>query len=344
MIFKNSKYNCFTEKGQSDLPDNEFIKDCFQKGIEPVIYLDSCVCLHIIRVIDHRRSAENVDFSKIIALKEYIDKHPDIKISPFFAFLELCTKNGAIDKEKFQDFKLRIDFFEQIPLKVFRKFKYDFHRDIFVFRNIADILGNPLEVVDQVVNNSYCTLLKVRSLALNGLTKNMAEDNLSLLTDWMINSLNIFRGSEYKLAMHIFGGNTEFRKMIGMDSKGANVKKKLIGTAWDMFHTKFTANSFRLSEILQRNIYSFFLTSDNNLFKIFENLSLEVIKDGGDDFVSSFIMTSDFSYPHLDESFIDRNNEKLFEIFLDRRNQQYIYDKVKVDKMIAELEFENGIN
>ena len=344
MKFGYSKYSCFTEKGNCSLPDEEFIRGCLEQGIEPVVFLDSCVCIHIAKVIDHRREAKNIDFSKIISLKKYIHEHPDVKINPFFALLELCTKNGTIDKEKFQDFKLRIDFFEQISLKVFMSFKYDFHRDIYVFRNMDNILDNPLEAVDQVVSNSYCTLLKIRSLALTGLTKNKAEYNLNLLTDWMVNSLNIFRGSEYKLAMHIFGGNTEFRKMIGLDSSGFDAKKKIVGTSWDMFHTKFTANSFRLSEILQRNIYSHFLTSDNNLFKIFENLSLEVIKDGGDDFVSSFIMTSDFSYPHLDDSFTDRNNDKLIEIFLDRRNIQYTYNKIEVAKMIADLELENGIS
>lgn len=344
MKLGNSKYSYFTEKGSSDLPNNEFIEECLREGIEPVVFLDSCVCLHIAKVIDHRRDAKNVDFSRIIALKKYMHEHPGVKINPFFALLEISTRNGAIDKEKFQDFKLRIDFFEQISLKTFIRFKYDFYRDIYVFRNMNNILDKPIEAVDQVVNNSYCTLLKIRSLALTGLTKNKAENNLNLLSDWMINSLDIFRGSEYKLALNIFGGNTEFRKMIGLDSKGTEAKKKILGSAWDMFHTKFTANSFRLSEILQRNIYSHFLTSDNNLFRIFENLSLQVIKDGGDNFVSSFIMTSDFSYPHLDESFISRNNDKLFEIFLDRRNQQYIYDKVKVEKMIADLELENGIS
>lgn len=225
MKLGNSYYNCFSEKGYCDLPDNEFIKNCFEQEVEPVIFLDSCVCIHIGKVIDHKRLARGIEISKIIALKQYIHKHPDVKINPFFALLQLCSKNGVLDKGKFKNFKLRIDFFVQIPLKRFMKFNYDFHRDILVLRNPDNILGNPLGAVDQVVSSSYCALLKIRRLALNGLTKNMAEKNLDLFSDWMVNDLDIFRGSEYKLAMHIFGGNTEFRKMIGLDNKGSEARK-----------------------------------------------------------------------------------------------------------------------
>lgn len=211
-------YSCFTEKGEDLLPDNSQIEEYYNKGIEPVVFLDSCVCLHIIRIVDYGKSAKNVDFSKIFALKEYIEKHLNIKISPFFAFLELCSQRGIFDKEKLQDFKLRIDFFEQIPFKIFKKFQYDFHRDTRVIKDLSKIKGNPLEAVDQILKNSYCTLLKIRSIAMKGLAKHNAENNLNELSEWMIKDLDIFRGAEYMLAMNIFGGNTTFRKMIGLDS------------------------------------------------------------------------------------------------------------------------------
>lgn len=336
-------YNCFTEKGENKLPDSKFIEQCFEQGIEPVIYLDSCVCLHIIKVVDYGKAAKDVDFSRIINLKQYLEKHPTISISPFFALLELCSQKGTFDKQKLQDFKTRIEFFEQISLKDFRTFKYDFHRDFFVFKNIAATIKDPLMTINPIIKNSYCSLLKIRSIALKGLTKDKAENNLNELIKWMIDDLGIVRGAEYKLAMNIFGGNTEFRKMVGLDCKQAVVKRKLLGTTWDMFHSKFTANSFRISEVLQRLIYPFFLTSDANLFRIFQHFGLEVIKDGGENFVSSFIMTSDFSYPHFDQSFIDRHNEKMLEVFLDRRNHEYDFDELKVSTLISALEFENGL-
>lgn len=338
-----SSYSCFSEKGECTLPSQEFIDECFGNSIEPVIFLDSCICLHIIKVVDYGKDARNVDFSKIIVLKEYLERHPGVKINSFFALMELCNQGGILDKQKLLDFKSRIDFFEQIPLKIFKKFKYNFLRDMFIFKDFSNLPDNALDAFYPILMNSYCALLKIRSIALCGLTKNKAESNINEFADWMIEELNIFRGAEYKLAMNIFGGNTNFRKMIGLDCKPTDIKKKLLGTSWDMFHSKFTANSFRLFEMLQRNIYPFFLTSDSNLFKIFQNLSLHLIKDGGENYISSFVSMSDFNYPHLDKSFINKNNEKLFNSFLDRRNQEYEFDRAKIDKLIAKLEITNGI-
>lgn len=336
-------YSCFTEKGEDVLPNESFITDCYKQGIEPVIFLDSCVCLHIIKVVDYGKSAKNVNFERILALKEYLEKHPQIRINPFFAFLELCNQKGVLDKQKLHDLKLRIDFFEQIPLKVFKKFKYDFHRDILVIRNFYNLNEKSLEAINPILKNCYCALLKIRSIALKGLTKNKAENNLNEFLHWMINDLEIIRGAEYKLAMNIFGGDTAFRKMIGLDSSPKDAQKKLIGTSWDMFHSKFTANSFRLFEILERNIYPFFLTSDANLFRIFQNFSLEVIKDGDNSYVTSFVLTADSLSPHFDDSFIEKNNEKLINLFLERRNHKYIFDEIKVNELIKELENENKI-
>lgn len=339
----NFSYNCFSEKGEVSLPDKVFTASCLEDGFQPIVFLDSCVCLHIIKVVEHKRKAQGVNIQRILALKEYITKYPETRIDPFFAFLELCSQKESFDFEKFEDFRHRIDFFTQVPIKIFKSLNYDFYRDFFVFRRIPPMKGDPMEPVNQILKNSYCTLLKIRSLATKGLTKSNAEYNIDALADWMTNELNIFRGAEYKLGMNIFGGNTEFRKMIGLDNKPKDVKKKLKGTAWDMFHSKFTANSFRISEILQKAIYPFFLTSDANLFKIFQNFSIEIVKDGGENFVTSFVMTSDFSYPHLDDTFIEKNNKKLFYLFVNRSNHQHLFNEEKVDRMISELEAENNI-
>ena len=339
----NVSYSCFSEKGECSLPSKEFNEECYSKGIEPVIFLDSCVCLHIIKVVDYGKNAKNVDFLKIIALKEYLAKHPEIKLNPFFALMELCNSKGILDKDKLLDFKTRIDFFEQIPLKIFKRFKYNFLRDTLIVRNFSNLSENALDSFYPILMNSYCALLKIRSIALGGLSKNKAEKNINEFAEWMIKELNIFRGAEYTLAMNIFGGNTNFRKMVGLDSKPVQAKENLLGSSWDMFHSKFTTNSFHLFEILQTNVHPFFLTSDCNLFRIFQNFSLLIVKDGGERFMSSFVSTSDFKNPHLDESFIDLNNEKLLNYFIDRRNQVYHFNRIKVDKMIYELEVINGI-
>lgn len=339
---KLKTYSCFSEKGESKLPEFSEVVSILQSDIEPIIFLDSCVCLHIIKIVDYGKSAINIDFSKIIALKEYLSNKP-IKISPFFGLMELCLKDDFFDRDKLRDFKHRIDFFEKIPLKEFKKFKYNFDKDYFIIKDIESDLPNPFEAFQPSLMNSYCALLKIRSLAKNSLKSETAEKNISTFFDWMADVLNSVRAVEYKLALNVFGGNSEYRKMIGLDSNIKDVKKKLMGTCWDIFHSKTTSNSFRLFELLGKNIAPYFLTSDANLFNIFKNFSLQLVKDGEGKFTSSFILTSDFSYPHLKDDFVDKQNEKMMNVFIDRRNIKYEFDEERISKLIKELEIENKL-
>lgn len=336
-------YSCFSENGQTDLPEISEILSTIQSGIEPIIFMDSCVCLHIIKVVDYGSKATNINFSKILSLKEYLHNNKPIELSPFFGLMELCWKDGNFDINKFRDFIHRIDFFKQIPLKDFRKFKYDFNRDYFILKDISLDLPNPYEVIEPPLMNSYCALLKMRSLAKNGLAKETAEANIYSFLDWMVTVLDSMRAAEYRLALNVFGGNSVYRKMIGLDCKVSEVKKKLIGTSWDIYHARTTSNSFLLFQILGNNISPYFLTSDSNLFNLFKDVNLSLIKDGGNNLNSSFILNSAFSFPHLNNDFIDTQNRKMMKIFIDRRNLTYEFEKQKVERLIRELELENKI-
>ena len=335
-------YSCFSEQGETILPNSNELHAIINTGFEPNIFLDSCVCLHIIKVIDYGKKSTNIDLNKIIRLKEYLHGHP-IKITPFFGLIELCTKDGQLDKGKLEDFKNRIDFFEQLPLKYFRKFNYNYRENYLIIKDLGN-LPNIYPAIEPQLKNTYCALLKIRSLALRNVTKSAAVSNINNFFDWMINDLNIIRGTEYQLALNIFGGGTEFRKMIGLDSYGTNAKKKLNGSTWDIFHGKNASNSFRLFEMLGRNFKPYFLTSDANLFKIISQISLTLIKDGRENFMSSYISNSKFVFPNYDATFLAQQNEKMIKTFVDRRNQKYEFDADKVDKMIKELEVENQIH
>lgn len=336
----STTYYCFSEKGEIELPTQDEIDNLITKGVKPVIFLDSCVCLHIIKVVDYAKKATNVDLARIIHLKEYLEEK-SISISPFFGLLELCMKNGLLDEQKHWDFRQRIKFFEQIPLKAFKKFKYDFSRDFFLLKEHPKLVSPPMA---SFLNNTYCALLKIRELALNGLSKDLAEANIYEFLDWMSNDLNMILAIEYKLAMSIFGGITEFRKMIGLDRKNEQAKKALLGTTWDIFHARNTSNSFRLFKMLDQNISPVFMTSDGNLFRLLQKFSLTLIKDGGDTMDTTFLFNSGFDYPHLERSFISEQNRKMLNLLLDRHGNEYEYDHNKVSKLITELEIRNGVS
>lgn len=334
-------YYCFSEKGEIELPTSEEINSLSNCGIEPVIFLDSCVCLHIVKVVDYGRKATNLDFTRLIKLKEYISINK-VHISPLFGVLELCSRNGSFNNDKFWDFKYRIDFFEQIPLREFKKFRYNYHRDFIIFKKKNEEMPNPFIAIQPALSNTYCALLKIRLLALRGTSRKNALENIDIFTNWMMNDLDLMLGIEYKLALYIFGGRTEFRKMIGLDSEKESAKKNLLGTTWDIFHSRNTSNNFRLSKLLQDNILAIFMTSDLNLFKMFQSLSLRLVKNGDEDVNSSFLFNSDFSFPHFDENFIDQQNRKIMKIFIERHSHKYRYDHIKVCQMIETLEVENG--
>ncbi|MES2704919.1 MAG: hypothetical protein V4649_19945 [Bacteroidota bacterium] len=334
-------YSCFSEQGEDVLPTGKVLSS-LKDEVEPIVFLDSCICLEIIKVVDYKKQAKNVNFAKIIALKEYASKH-QIEISPFFGLLELCLKDGKLDEDKLWDFHHRIDFFKKISLKIFKTFKYDFAQNYIFFRPDTGWLVNPYKAIEPTLRNSYCALLKIRCLAKKGLTREMAEKNISVFLEWMKTDLDIVRAVEYKLALNIFGGNSVYRKMIGLDCKPNEVIKRLVGTTWDIFHSNTTSNSFRLFKMLDRNFLPYFLTSDANLFNIFKNFKLCVIKDGGDVYTSSFLRNSDFLVPHFAPDFIDRQNEKMMDCFIERGVNNYKYDKQKVDDLIRKLEIENDI-
>jgi hypothetical protein len=205
-------------------------------------------------------------------------------------------------------------------------------------------LPNIYEDVSPSLLNSYCALLELRRLAkTNGLKQATAEKSIRQFFDWMMTELDIVRGIEYQLALHIFGGHTRYRKMIGLDSKPADVQKHLLGTAWDIFHAKTSSNSFRLFQILGRNLEPFFLTSDANLFGLLKQMNLRLIKDGGEEFTTSFIQNAGFDYPHLKDSFVGNQNQYMVEKFIERAHHQYEFDAEKVNRMIIDLEIINGL-
>lgn len=336
-------YSCFGQQGETILPDQAAINAMIQKGLEPKIFLDSCVCLHIIKLVDYGKKATSIDFNKLIALKEYLHHHPSISITPFFGLIELCSHTGALNSLKFADFQNRINFFTKLPLKYLKNFRYDFHRDYWVIKPIEN-LPNIYPFLTPQLKNTYCCLLKIRSLALNGLSKATARKNISSYLDWMVDELDMIRGTEYRLALYIFGGVTSTRKMIGLDNKPAEAKKRMLGTCWDIFHCKNIGNSFRLFEMLGRNFEPYFLTSDAVLFEVIRGVSLTIIKDGGEQFMSSFINNGTFNFPHFTEDFLDQNNTEMLDLFFERCNKVYEFDEKKVDLLIRGLEKENGIS
>lgn len=338
-----SNYYCFSEKGETLLPNQDEINEYLVNGIRPIIFIDSCVCLQIVKLVDFGRKATEINRDKIFILKEYMQKN-NVELSPLFAIMELCSKKENFDAQKFWDFKHRIDFFRLIPLKKLKQMKYDFKRDYINLKTDNMDLRNPYPNIKAFQFNIYSSLLKIRLIAKNSLSKKDFEKNCNELLDWMESDLKLIMGVEYKLGLSIFGGNTEFRKMIGIDSNSDKAKKLLWGTTWDIFHSRVSINSSKISGLLGENLAPFFLTNDENLFKLFRTFGLRMVVDGeAANFGSSFVYTSGAEYPNFSEEITERQNLKMINFLAERFNDKQVYDEEYILSLVNNLEIENGI-
>ena len=336
-------YFSFTEQGYKSLPEEKEISELSKDNIEPILFLDSCVCLNIIKVVDYKRKATNANLQKVINLKRYISKY-DIKVRPMFGLFELSYEKGDFDIKKYWDFKTRIKFFEKIPLKNFLTFKYDFSRDFFVFGTPELNLKSSFNSLEYIFLNAYCSLLKIRAISLNGLSKNKAEKNITEFFNWMSQELGIVLGIEYKLALNIFGGSTEYRKMIWLDGDKKLLKKKLIGTAWDIFHTRLCTNNFEFAKMLEnKGIEGYFITNDNLLFTLHSQYSLSGIIEKSKNLGTMRIFNTDFNLPHFTDEFIDKQNEKILTVMSERFDKPLKNNVGLTNKLINNLEKTNNV-
>jgi hypothetical protein len=256
-----------------------------------------------------------------------------------FGLFELSYNDGDFNIKKYWDFKNRIKFFEEIPLKHFLAFKYDFLRDFFVLSTPEVDLKSSFNSLEYIFLNAYCSILKIRAISLNGLSKNKAEKNITEFFDWMSNELGIVLGIEYRLALNIFGGSTEFRKMIWLDGDKKLSKKKLIGTAWDIFHTRLCTNNFEIAKMLEiKGIEGYFITNDNLLFTLHAQYSLSGIIEKSENLGTMRIFNTDFNLPHFTDNFIDKQNEKIFTKMSERFDKPLMNNVELTKKIINDLE------
>lgn len=345
-ILKKSQdtYYCFNEKGECHLPSKSEVLKLQESGIKPVAFLDSNVCLNIFKLVDFGKKATNCNRRKVLHLKNEISKS-GLHISGMFGIMELCEKDGEFLNDKYRDFKYRLDFFEQIPAKALNTGNYDFNRDFHLFKDLPLFLTKDSWYEKlPVLQLSYASLLKIRELAVITTKKQSAEKNIEIFTDWMSEELGLMLGIEFKLAMSVFGGRTEFRKMIGLDDAGSKAKKKVKGTLWDIFHSRYCMHNANISKHLGEAISAYFVTNDYNLFSLLSKYSLTGVLDPGDDSGSTSWYNTDFDYPHLKRDFLEKHTERMLNLMYDRLNIDFEYNKEKVRKTIKILESLNGLS
>ena len=299
------------------------------------LVLDSSVCLDIVNIVN-KKDINKDSKRKVFELIEYSQKK---SMQPFeiFALLELSLDKITykLNTCKFLDIGNKLKFAFQFPLEKLRKNDFDFSTNFFQ-ANKPNLNNDASAFIEQILVH-YSALLKIREIASKGLGKQKAKENIIEFIDWMNIELGLILGLEYQLAFQIFGGNNSFNAMIKEDSSKEKALKTLWGSSWDLLHARMSRNSRQLSEIVNEDVNSIFITNDKRLFELLSP-QVEFSSEFGKTGIS--ITTGKESYPpHFNPDFVEELNKKILDIFEKRAVKKIEYpDNNLVKNMIINME------
>jgi len=317
------------------MPELTDLREIKSFGKSLFFVLDSCMCLEIIKLADHKKKAK-INHRLLLNFLDLF-KRSKARLFSLGGLVELCTDHYSkeIDSEKFYDFFHRIKMIEILPIKHIRNFNYDYAN----YLTTANFkIPSRLHGFDDMLLPTYCCLLKLRELALkNSTRKEFMEKNLITYIEWMENILEIMMGVEFRLGTKIFGGDTEFRKMIHLDGKPSEVKKKIIGTAWDICHYRLFSSPENLSVVVGEDAFPIFVTKDLPFFKLVRSIYSAPVKSG------TRIMIDNYDSSFEPYEIIKGMNERMLHIAEKRAHSEIQYNEEKIKKLIYELEKTNLI-
>ncbi|TSJ44982.1 hypothetical protein [Fluviicola chungangensis] len=330
-----SHFYYLSDLGEVALPSEKEIQELEEKeSSELLIILDSCVCLDIITFVKHKKSAK-VDKTKIFNLVRYVQKHK-VNYTSIFALTELCYDRSTLEiiEDKLWDFKHKVDFVFGYPIKLLERYEFDFELNYDIRPRTSSMKGS-IQPFSANLNLYYAGLLKIRELANDGLKKEYSEKNINLFIEWMKNELNVMLGLEFTLALEIFGGNTKLLSMISIGAKPEQVKKRLWGTAWDLFHARMSCNRTQISKMTGIRTHPIFITKDYALYKVMAPSVLHNVHFNS----LNFKITHENNYPlHYSDLFMQNLNERLLELSVERVSEEPILDESRVISIIENLE------
>ncbi|QBA19745.1 hypothetical protein EU348_00615 [Chryseobacterium indologenes] len=235
----------------------------------------------------------------------------------------------------FDDYYNKLYFAFNTPIEKFKTLDFDYYRDFYV-ENDTQVDKNIVKsIIESRVNPFYAGLLKICEIAQRGLGQNRAEKNVEEFFSWMENDLGFMLGSEYRLAIQIFGGNSEYRKMLRFGSKKEIILKEAMKTAWDIFHSKVSTNNELLSELVSRNVRAIFVTKDAKLSDLLAPKIGEYIRVSNTKV--SLIDLED--YPKIySQDFITKMNKKTAKLGRERLFRQDDINDDYVKSLITDLE------
>jgi len=122
-----------------------------------------------------------------------------------------------------------------------------------------------------------------------------------------------------------------------LDGKQSEVKKKIMGTAWDICHYRLFSNPENLSLIVGEDAFPVFVTKDLPFFNLVRSIFSAAVKPG------ARIMIDNYDSNFGSYEIIEGINERMLDIAEKRQDREVFYDEAKIKKLIDDLEKTNNI-
>jgi hypothetical protein len=328
-------FHFISDFGKSELPCKPELSQIAEAGERILLVLDSSVCLDIVSLVRDRKSS-GADKIKIFNLIEYVQKNKT-DWTPIFALIESCYDRTTLDlkQDKLFDYKNKIDFAFKYPIKVLKKFQYDFNLNYKVFPQPKIEQTSIAIIINERIKIHYAALLKIYQISLTGLNRESAERNIEAFVNWMVDDLDILLGIEYRLALNIFGGDPNFRSMLKLGSSKEKCFKACWGTAWDLFHARVSCNRDQLSSMIGGKVRPIFVTKDGRLFELLAPQIDTYFKYNS----SKISISTNVDYQkNYTDSFMNYLNERMEDLRRERIHKSADITQQKLDQIIQDLE------
>jgi hypothetical protein len=303
---------------------------------EIVLYLDANVCLDIVNYFDNKVLSDKA-LINVQTLIVFCQQNK-IEVVPKFGVIELChdkySKN--FDILKYREFVNKITYafdktFDNSTKLNQTDFKYE----------VGEMDRKMFDTFLPLILTSYVTLLKIYVLCKkNNPKKENVHKNLKLLLHWCDKHLNASMASEILLAIKIFGGSSEYKKMIALDKVGENVNdilKSIWGTSWDFFHIRMIHYA---SMNVDTNHKQYFVTQDRNIYTLLKsNKRQGAITLFQQPFI--YFLSHDLEIQYKEEYILDEVHNILREFIFKRSANSRIHEQIdlnSIDSLKIELE------
>ena len=267
-------YKYFNKNGECNLPFIQEIIGARLRGSQHFLILDSNVCFDIIQVVN-KKVLNEPNLTALTSFFGYLEKHP-IDVGGAFGIYELALGKLIYDEDsinKYYDFQNKLMFGLDLNIDQIRNRNFNYYPKQNLDKHIES------SFISESIKRSYVSLLKMRAIGIrNGINKKNASKNVIEFLEWLDSKLNISLGVEIQLALYLFGGKGNFKKMIYFDNlKSENFVRTLRGTAWDINHFRMLLSMEGLREELKNTDIPIFVTRDENFINLVSEIDTKFI-------------------------------------------------------------------